>query len=318
MEIYYQEAAERTLDLLTQSSTHQADQKNSQVVLAALRYLDNDAQQLKKLLVRMLSMRDQWLHHAQQTIHPEQLQNTLHYMVRDELAAIAKVINAPIQYALKPLVRYAATHLPDDHSVTLLKDWATDLPIEAESLPMWQALADLLLTGSDTLRKTVTVREGFPAEGKAQKQEFLAILNSLTGVSSVEKALARVRVLPSLAEHQASWQMITTLSTLLNLAAAQLWLVFSQSREVDFVEVAKRATEALAGEYGEPTELALRLDYQIKHLLVDEFQDTSPSQIQLLEQLTQGWQAGDGRTLFAVGDPMQSIYRFRKANVGLF
>jgi ATP-dependent exoDNAse (exonuclease V) beta subunit len=38
----------------------------------------------------------------------------------------------------------------------------------------------------------------------------------------------------------------------------------------------------------------------------------------LLERLTEGWQRGDGRTLFVVGDPMQSIYRFREAEVGLF
>ena len=62
----------------------------------------------------------------------------------------------------------------------------------------------------------------------------------------------------------------------------------------------------------------MRLDYRIRHILVDEFQDTSSLQIGLLERLTAGWEAGDGRTLFVVGDAMQSIYGFRKANVSLF
>jgi len=38
----------------------------------------------------------------------------------------------------------------------------------------------------------------------------------------------------------------------------------------------------------------------------------------LIEMLTAGWEEGDGRTLFVVGDPMQSIYQFREAEVGLF
>ena len=77
------------------------------------------------------------------------------------------------------------------------------------------------------------------------------------------------------------------------------------------------ANQAL-GEPDAPTDLALSLDYRIRHLLIDEFQDTSLSQYELLHRLTAGWQPGDGRTLFAVGDPMQSIYRFRQAEVGLF
>jgi ATP-dependent exoDNAse (exonuclease V) beta subunit len=67
-----------------------------------------------------------------------------------------------------------------------------------------------------------------------------------------------------------------------------------------------------------PTDLLLALDTRIKHILVDEFQDTSYSQYELLEKLTSGWERDDVRTLFVVGDPMQSIYRFREAKVALF
>jgi len=176
----------------------------------------------------------------------------------------------------------------------------------------------LLLTAKGEARKEggLNVKIGLPTtdEGRAQKSALVEIINAIEDVD----ALHRVRSLPNLSHENTGWQIITTLSKLLTLAVAELWLVFQRAGEVDFVEIAQRATHALTDHFGEPTELALKLDYQIQHLLVDEFQDTSPSQVALIEQLTLGWQADDGRTLFAVGDPMQSIYRFRKANVGLF
>jgi ATP-dependent helicase/nuclease subunit A len=93
--------------------------------------------------------------------------------------------------------------------------------------------------------------------------------------------------------------------------------VFAERGEVDYTEVALAAKAAL-GDEGHPTDLAFHLGYQIQHLLVDEFQDTSVSQTELLERLIQAWSPESGATLFVVGDPMQSIYGFRQAEVTLF
>ena len=93
------------------------------------------------------------------------------------------------------------------------------------------------------------------------------------------------------------------------LWSAQLWWVFRQYGEVDFTEIALKARQALV-ESGQPTDQLLTLDRQIDHILVDEFQDTSWLQFDLLTTLVSGWQPDDGRTLFLVGDPMQSIYSF--------
>ena len=85
---------------------------------------------------------------------------------------------------------------------------------------------------------------------------------------------------------------------------------------MDFIGLEDAALRILRED--EPTDLHLHLDYRIKHFLIDEFQDTSRNQWDLLHRLCSGWEPGDGRTLFIVGDPKQSIYAFRKAEVRLF
>lgn len=68
-----------------------------------------------------------------------------------------------------------------------------------------------------------------------------------------------------------------------------------------------------------------RLDNQVKQLLMDEFQDTSPLQWQTLKSWLSGYAgAGGGASgqapvqVFLVGDPKQSIYRFRRADPRVF
>ncbi len=104
---------------------------------------------------------------------------------------------------------------------------------------------------------------------------------------------------------------------LLNRAVGSLTTVFREQGTVDFTAITQSAIQVL-GSPEQPSDLLYGLDYRIQHVLVDEFQDTSFAQYELLNALTAQWSDGDGHTLFLVGDPMQSIYGFRGAEVSLF
>jgi len=310
---HYEEAARRALDHLEGKGDD--EREHAEAVAAALAHLDNDVTRLARLLAEMLARREQWRALWQMSgdlDHPESaIGEALAEMVGEELALVADALDDAWQSQWMPLARFAADNLDG----SLLQDWTETLAPMPDELPRWRALADFLLTREGTARKTVTVKNGFPAgkEFKAQKDAMLERLAALD--AGAVAALQRLRELPA-PDHDND-EVVRALARLMKLAAAELWLVFREAGEVDFGELAARAIAALGDEL-DPSELGLRLDYRIRHLLVDEFQDTSPAQIELLERLTAGWQHDDGRTLFAVGDPMQSIYRFRKADVGLF
>ena len=308
---HYEEAARRALDHL--EGKGEDEREHAEAVATALAYLDNDVARLARLLAEMLARREQWREIAALDDPEAAIGEALEEMVGEELALVAAVLDDAWQAPWMPLARFAAANL--EAANWTLAGWTDALQAEPEQLPRWRALAEFLLTKEDQPRKTVNVKNGFPAgkEFKPQKDAMLAALQALDGAAVA--ALQRLRELPA-PDHDHD-DVVRALARLMKLAAAELWLVFREAGEVDFGELAARAIAALGDEM-DPTELGLRLDYRIRHLLVDEFQDTSPTQIELLERLTAGWQPDDGRTLFAVGDPMQSIYRFRKADVGLF
>ena len=309
---HYEEAARRALEHLEDGGEPGGEgREHADAVAAALAHLDNDVARLARLLAGMLARREQWRGIAELDDPGSAIGEALQEMVAEELALIAGVLGDSWQRQWMPLARFAAANLEGG----LLAGWDAPLAAMPNELPRWRALAGFLLTQKDEPRKTVTVKNGFPSGSpfKAQKDAMLERLAALDGTAL--GALRRLRELPSSGHDNDA--VVRALARLMKLAAAELWLVFRESGEVDFGELAARAIAALGDEL-DPSELGLRLDYRIRHLLVDEFQDTSPAQIELLERLTAGWQPGDGRTLFAVGDPMQSIYRFRKADVGLF
>lgn len=315
----YEQAADQLLSQLESNEPWAEDLEN------ILLHLDNNADRLKELFVSMLAKREQWLPHVLASRNDSdlkaRLETTLQTVIQDTLERAADYLPSVLESELLQLISFARENLQQE-------PWDC-LPDPAlNELPQWQWLAKSLLTEKDEWRKRFTINEGFPPEKegsdkeekafyKAQKDKMLAVLDELGSYEDFRAALAAVQQVPPAFYSPDQWRTLNSLLKLLPRLAAELQVIFQLQATVDYSEMMSAALTAL-GDADNPTDLALQLDYRIQHLLVDEFQDTSTRQYHLLEKLTAGWLPDDGRTLFVVGDPMQSIYRFRSAEVGLF
>jgi ATP-dependent exoDNAse (exonuclease V) beta subunit len=191
-------------------------------------------------------------------------------------------------------------------------------PSRAELEAALQAERERLIAAARVLDPRASEEFAFELltkEGTWRKRS--AIAQTLADNEPLRLALGKLLALPPARYTDYQWEVLDAIVKLLPLAAAHLKVVFGERGVADFTEVAQGAVRAL-GTPEAPTDLLLAFDYRVKHILVDEFQDTSISQWELITLLTAGWSPGDGRTLFLVGDPMQSIYRFREAEVALF
>ena len=285
--VLHYEAALRTLKMLEESTPFQP------LLERLLLHIDNNLPRVAELLMQMLSRRDQWLRHVAGGLHRERLEASLRAISE---AALERVRHR-VPFNAWDLIRYAGFE----------EEWAHELLRH-------RALAEFLLTKEGAPRKRITKNEGFPPKDP-RKAEMESLCTNLDSAFAAD--LAALRNVPPDRYTDGQWAVIEALAGVLTLAVAQLRLVFQERRTTDFVELTLSATEAL-GSDAEPTPLAYALDFRIQHLLLDEFQDTSRSKLGLLERLIADWAPGDGRTVFAVGDPMQSIYSFQEADVSLF
>lgn len=316
----YRLAAREFFSLLEQDTPLRDD------LALLLRHFDNNLSAIENLLVTLLAKREQWLDALLQTRQDyarDYLEHTLTQVVCEHLQQLQQAL---LLHAsdLCEIADCAARNLeeeaPQKHGIASLLG-VTALPgCTPDAVPQWLAIADLLLTNSGTYRARLTKNEGFPA-GKPHaplKEKFSILIGTLQELQPESMALLHgVRELPAHCYEDSQWQLLESLTRLLPLLVAQLTLVFKQLSATDYSAISQAAIQAL-GDEDAPSDIALQLDYRIRHILVDEFQDTASPQLQLLQKLTAGWQPDDGRTLFIVGDGMQSCYGFRNANVGLF
>lgn len=315
--IYYRKAAHEALKEIDSNEAW------SCAIEQLLNHLDNAHERIEALLIDRLSKRDQWLPYLMGLTDNDRpyLEEGLAQIVQEALNTVVLHFPPNLLHALMPLLHYATSQLNLEQP-THKTSHTTNLPTnQLSDYATWTTIARFLLTEENRWRKMVDKRNGFPAGknllAKKMKTAMSDLLNQLSAYPDLEQLLARFTFLPPLNYSDHQWNIIVAWSTVLKILTAHLNLIFQQEGVTDYIDIALKADKAL-GEESIPSDLALLLDRQIRHVLVDEFQDTSASQWRFLEKLTAAWQHGDGKTLFLVGDPMQSIYRFRKADVGLF
>jgi len=319
----YQLAAERTLMQLGGE-----DVPLSEALRLLLLHRDGNLTQLRKLLGDMLALRDQWArlvplgHELLEEAYLDdfvlpQLERSLKDGISAELAALRRIVPGDLLQELCLLADELGRNegYRGELSPIAVCAGIFDPSVDAANdLKYWQGLIHLLLTKSGDWRTGIAPHHLRFAIDKGQQARLKTLLSQLQGREALLSAFNSVSALPPTVYPAEQWKVAKALFRILYRALAELQVVFAERGECDFTEPGLLARTALRHN-GAALETALGT--RIRHLLVDEMQDTSTSQYELIELLTQGWD-GRSQTVFLVGDPKQSIYLFRQARVERF
>jgi ATP-dependent helicase/nuclease subunit A len=317
----YALAARRTLDRLGGAN---AELDSALAHLLDLR--DNRLADCEELLAQMLATRDQWAHFLvfpRDTTEPdwEFLRSNLEAPFRREIRRVLATAHqllaeeSTLVSQVLALANYAcANGNRDVAGLAGISDLSPSFSVEH-----WLCLCNLVLTKDDEWRKRLQVTEGFPSEkaggpaAKLAKDRMEFLLARLRNLPKLLTALRAIRSLPGSSYSEEQWLTLRHVFTVLRHAVAELRVAFAEQNAVDFTELTLAAIDVLR----KAPDRAIA-----RHLLIDEFQDTSRRQHDLLSEVIRSWDPGsdpeDHRTAFVVGDPMQSIYMFRQAEVELF
>ncbi len=317
----YTLAARRTLARLG------SEEPISSALTALLQLRSTSLPDCQKLIAEMLDKRDQWgrvLPLGQTTLDWPAVRAFLEAPLcrtHDEAIQKAQALftaHPDLAQELIEVLSHACGNIDPDADLMSLKH-VSDIR-QLTDHAHWDCLCDFLLTQKDEWRASVPTKIGYPTgrAGTAPRARYKALLTRLDANPEFLAMLSELRALPPQAYTEEDSQMLQHMLVILRYATAELRLVFAERGLVDFVELGLAARQVLRDDQGELSELAADVAARWPHLLVDEFQDTSRSQYELFTLIASGWESAGRGTCFLVGDPMQSIYMFRQAEVELF
>ena len=291
-----------------------------------LLHRDGDLPFCERVLAEMLATRDQWgsLIPLGERLTEEHLENVTLPRLNASLqrtieAALAEACEGFDDDVLNEIARIAERHAfepgyKEKPNPLLPCAGRQNRPgSTVDDLQHWLALTQLMLK-ADGFRSAFSINHVGTKLFKDDADRLKQILEDVA-CDELFRRVSAIRSFSTDATYpEDQWRVSKALFRLLEHALVELKLLFAREEVCDFTEIALAARSALQTQ---DTGLLEVFGTRLRHLLVDEMQDTSAGQYDLLEQLTAGWD-GHSQTVFLVGDPKQSIYLFRQARVDRF
>ena len=306
------------------------DQQLDQALRLVLLHRDGNLPECERLLAGMLEHRDQWgelVPFGRQELDDAwldanvlpRLELALEQAICAALTQLAKTIPASVLSQLTTAAADMAHIEAHDIAISPIAICAGKHASPKETsdhLAHWRALVHLLVTKGHEWRKRFQKNDVKFLLDKPDGLALASIVETLRHNDELLAVIKKLNCLPPAKYPQEQWVVAKALFRILNRTLAELQLVFAERAECDFTELALAARTALRHDDG-ARHLESASSIHLQHLLVDEMQDTSSSQYELIQMLTHRWD-GHSQTVFLVGDPKQSIYLFRQARVERF
>ena len=285
-----------------ESAVKETMQDNAQLT-ELFPFLDYDYQKIKDQLINLLKNRDQWRDNIfkYKNIGPAQIESKTKAYYKQE----TKV------WVIKLKGLFESDEIKDIKNILTYLD--STFTQQEDKIAFWLNFRDLIMTKEGKIGKQFGLKKGFQddGEGKLYKKKLLDLIllnpirnNILENLNDVVYEEKIADIFPTI---------MHSVSILLSDLYVNLIQQFNLRSELDYIQAVDNAIITLKN-----TNVAILFDENVSHILVDEFQDTNNQQKEFLELLTQNFAGNPKKSFFAVGDPMQSIYRFRKAEVSIF
>ncbi len=306
------ELARTAWEVLIEQATLQPDGELAQQLEILLGYCGG-LHGLTEALFGFLNHRGDWWAYTEEQRHShafavERLREQL--QIRNEAAPLEHLFTPGREQALSAYCTLLNKH-PIKSNLGRLELLAGARNTELSLKQRFGHCREALLTQKDEPRACKPSKAQAVKMGEEGQEQFIELHQQLCAV--VMETLDQISAIASLEACRAWYAVGTQL-------LEHFQRIKAERRQLDFTDLEWRAYRLL--HHAENAQwVQYKLDQRIEHLLVDEFQDTNPTQWRLLQPLLQEMAAGAAerhRSVFLVGDAKQSIYRFRRAEPRLF